>query len=84
MSTSLSTLVDNLSNKIIENGKCVNCKSYLEFIKIRSSGRLIFECFDCKRRYQKDIHDEKFKKLKKTFEMLIIFAIKTLINLCFY
>ena len=31
MSTSLSTLVDNISNKIIENGKCVNCKSYLEF-----------------------------------------------------
>ena len=67
MSTSLSTLVDNLSNKIIENGKCVNCKSYLEFIKIRNSGRLIFECFDCKRRYQKYIDDEKLKKLKKTF-----------------
>ena len=42
MSTSLSTLVDNLSNKIIENGKCVNCKSYLECIKIRNSSRLIF------------------------------------------
>ena len=46
MSTSLSTLVDNLSNKIIENGKCVDCKSYLEFIKIRDCSRLIFECFD--------------------------------------
>ena len=57
MSTSLSTLVDNLSNKIIENGKCVNCKSYLEFTKMINSGRLIFECFDCKRRYQKDIDD---------------------------
>ena len=55
MSTSLSTLVDNLSNKITENGKCVNCKSYLEFIKIRNSGRLIFECFDCKRRYVRKI-----------------------------
>ena len=62
MSTSLSTLVDNLSNKINENGKCVNCKSYLEFIKMRNSGRLIFECFDCSRRY-KDIDDETFKKL---------------------
>ena len=38
MSTSLLTLVDNLSNKIIENGKCVNCKFYLEFNKIRNSG----------------------------------------------
>ena len=41
MPTSLSTLVDNLSNKIIENGKCVDCKSCLEFIKIRNSGRYI-------------------------------------------
>ena len=61
MSTSLSTLVDNLSNKITENGKCVNCTSYLEFIKIRNSDILIFECFDCKRRYQKDIDDETLK-----------------------
>ena len=76
MSTSLSTLVDNLSNKIIENGNCVNCKSYLEFIEIRNSGRLIFECFDFKRRYQKDIDDEPLKNL-------IIFAIKKLISLCF-
>ena len=77
--------MDNLSNKIIENGKCVNCKSYLEFIKIRYSGRLIFQCFDCERRYQKDIDDEVLKKnKKKTLEILIIFAIKTLIRLCFY
>ena len=62
MSTSLSTLVDNLSNKIIGNGKCASCKSCLEFIKIRKSGRLIFECFDCKRRYQNDIDDETLKK----------------------
>ena len=54
MSTSLLTLVDNLSNKIIENGKYASGKSNLEFLKIRNSGRLIFECFDCKRRYQKE------------------------------
>ena len=67
MLTSLSTLVDNLSKKIIENGKCASCKSYLEFIKIRNSGKLIFECFDCKRRYQKDIDDETLKKLKLNY-----------------
>ena len=67
MSTSLSTLVDNLLNKVIENGKCASCKSCLEFIKIRNSGRLIFECFDCKRRSQKDIDDE---TLKKNFKKL--------------
>ena len=67
ISTSLSTSVDNLSNKITENGKCVDCKSCLEFIKIRNSGRLIFECFDCKTRHQKDIDDEALKKLKRNF-----------------
>ena len=65
MSASLSTLVDNLSNKIIENGKCADCKSYIEFIKIINSGRLIFKCFDCKRGYQKDIDDETLKKNNK-------------------
>ena len=65
ISTSLSNLVGNLSNKIIENGKCVNCKSYLEVMKIRNSNKLIFECFDCKRRYQKDIDDETLKIILK-------------------
>ena len=84
MSTSLSTLVYNLSNKIIENGKYVNCKSYLEFIKIRNNGRLIFECIDCKKRYQKDIGDETLKRLKKNFRNTYNFCNKTLISLCFY
>ena len=65
MSTCLSTLVDNLSNKIIENGKCVHCKSCLEFIEIRNNGRLIFQCFDCKRRYKKYIDDETLKNIFK-------------------
>ena len=82
--TSLSTLVDNLSNKIIENRKCKNCDCCLDYIKIRKSGELIFECFNCKRRYLKKIDDLEFKKLKKTLEILIIFAIKTLTSLCFY
>ena len=67
MATSLSNLVDNLSNRITENGKCDNCKSYLEYIKIRKSGRLIFEYFDCKRKYQKAIHGELLKNLKRNF-----------------
>ena len=47
MSTSLSSLVDNLLNRIIENGECGSCGSNLEYIAIRKSGRLIFESFDC-------------------------------------
>ena len=55
MSTFLSTLVDNLSNKIIENGKCKNRDCCLDYIKIRKSGELIFKCFNCKRRYLKKL-----------------------------
>ena len=61
MSKSLSNLVDNLSGRITENGKCDNCDSYLDYIKIRNSGRLIFECFGCTRRYTKIISDESLK-----------------------
>ena len=55
MSTTLSTLVDNLSNKIIENGKCKNCNFCLDYIKIGKSGELIFESVNCKRRYLKKL-----------------------------
>ena len=67
MSTSLSTLVDNLSNKIIENGKWKNCDCCLDYIKIRKSGELVIECFNCKRIYLKKIDDETLKKFKKNF-----------------
>ena len=49
----MSTSVDNLSNKKMENGKCKNCDRCLDYIKIRKSGELIFECLNCKRRYLK-------------------------------
>ena len=62
MSTFLSTLVDNFSNKIIGNGKCKNWDCCLDYIKTRKSGELIFECFNCKRRYLKNIDDLESKK----------------------
>ena len=62
ISTSLSNLVGHLSGRITENGKCDNCDSYLDYIKIRNNGRLIFECFDCKRRYTNNISDESLKE----------------------
>ena len=58
MSTSLSSAVDNLSNRTIENGKCGICGSNLEYIAIRKSSRLIFECFDCKRRYSEKLSEK--------------------------
>ena len=68
MSTSLSNLVDNLSNKVIDDGKCSICGSNLEYIAIRKSGRLIFECFNCKRRYSKKFSEKLEKKLITKFK----------------
>ena len=68
MSTSLSSAVDILSNRIIENGKCGSCGSNLEYIAIRKSSRLIFECFDCKRRYSEKLSEKIKEDLKKRFK----------------
>ena len=68
MSTSLSNLVDNLSNKVIDDGKCSSCGSNLEYIAIRKSGRLVFECFNCKRRYSKSFCEKLEKKLTTKFK----------------
>ena len=76
MSTSLSRLTDNLSNRIIENGKCKNCDCCLDYIKIRKSGVLIFECFNCKRIYQKNIDDKELKNLKSKFKNTYDFSNK--------
>ena len=40
MPTSLSNLVDNLSNKIIHDEKCSSCDCKLEYIKVRNSDSL--------------------------------------------
>ena len=53
MSTSLTNLVDNLLSKILDYGKYDSCDSKLEYIGIRKSYKLVFECFKCKRRYLK-------------------------------
>ena len=68
LSTSLSNLVDNLSNRIIDAGKCGSCGSNLEYIGIRKSGKLLFECFDCKRRYSKTFTEKSEKKLTTKFK----------------
>ena len=44
MSSSLSKLVDNLSEGI-HNNKCSDCESNLDYIKIKKNGKLILKCF---------------------------------------
>ena len=79
MSTSLSSLVHNLSDGIHNNHKCSNCNSSLEYISISNNGKLLFECFDCKKR-----HSGKFSKsLKKSLRIHTNFEIKIMISLCF-
>ena len=57
MASSLSKLVDNLSEGI-HNIKCSDCGSNLDYIKIkaeRKNEKLISECYNCKQRYKKGL-----------------------------
>ena len=57
MASSLSKLVDNLSEGI-HNNKCSDCGSNLDYIKTtakRKNEKLILECYNCKQRYKKNL-----------------------------
>ena len=53
MSTSLSKLVDNLSEGL-HNNRCVDCKSCLDYMKTEDE-KLIFRCFSRKKNYEEDL-----------------------------
>ena len=67
MCTSLSSLVDNLSGGIHNDGKCAKCSSCIEYISTKN-GKLLFECFECKKRYSRKFSKKLGKKLKNTYE----------------
>ena len=57
MASSLSKLIDNLSEGI-HNNKCSDCGSSLDYIKItakRKNENLILKCYNCKQRYKKSL-----------------------------
>ena len=66
MSSSLSKLVDNLSEGIYNN-KCADCKSNLDYIKTKNE-KLILECYNCKQRYRKKFNKELIKRFSSTYE----------------
>ena len=66
MSSSLSKLVDNLSEGI-HNNKCADCKSNLDYIKTKSE-KLILECYSCKQRYRKKFNKELIERFASTYE----------------
>ena len=66
MSSSLSKLVDNLSEEL-HNNKCVDCESCLDCIKTKNEN-LILNCFNCKQYYEKVFNKELIKKFVSTYE----------------
>ena len=66
MSTSLSKLLDNLSEGL-HNNKCLNCKSCLDYIKTKNK-KSILKCFNCKTYYEKDFNKELIKRFANTYE----------------
>ena len=65
MSSSLSKLVDNLSEGIHSN-KCLHCKCCLDYIKIKNE-KLLLKCFNCNNYYKKKINKDLTKKSKNTY-----------------
>ena len=67
MSTSLSTLVDNLSNRTHDKHKYDSCGYNLEYIRRKESGKLLFKCFNCKRKSFEEFDEDLIKKFKNTY-----------------
>ena len=65
MSSSLSKLVDNLS-EAIHNNKCVDCNFCLDYIKIKNK-KLLLKCFNCNSYYRKKFNKDLIKKFKNTY-----------------
>ena len=66
MSTSLSNLVNNLSDGV-HNDKCTDCESYLDYMATADE-QLIFRCFECKRNYEKDLNKKLIERFAYMYE----------------
>ena len=75
MSSSLSKLVDNLSEGI-HNNKCLDCNSCLDYIRIPKNEKLLLKCFNCDSYYKKKFNKDLIKNLK----IHTVFVIVILIN----
>ena len=66
MSSSLSSLVDNLSEGL-HSDKCTNCKSCLDYM-IAKDDQLIFRCFECEENFKKDFNNELIKRFANIYK----------------
>ena len=67
MSSSLSKLVDNLSEGI-HNNKCADCESCLNYMRSTKNEKLIFKCFNCEQYYKKKFNKDIIKRFASTYE----------------
>ena len=68
MATSLSKLVDNLTEGLtIHSDKCINCKYDISYMKVMDE-TLIFRCFNCKKNYKKEINKELIERFASTYK----------------
>ena len=66
ISTSLSKLVDNLSEGLYKN-RCAESKSCLDYMKTKDE-KLIFRCFNCKINYQKGFNKDLIERFANIYE----------------
>ena len=65
MSTSLSSLVDNLSEKL-HSDECKDCNYEIDSISFKDD-QLIFRCFECKKNYEKDTSKDLIDRFANTY-----------------
>ena len=84
MSTSLSNLADNLSERLHSDKctDCTDCTSCLDYMVFKDD-QLIFRCFECKKNYKKDFSKELIKRFANIHEFCngdidkLIFLLRT-------
>ena len=64
MLTSLSSLVDNISDCLHSN-KCTGCKSSLDYINFEGP-QLTFKCLNCNKNDKKDFNKELINRFSST------------------
>ena len=66
ISSSLSKLVDNLSEGI-HNNKCLDCNSCLDYVRVTKNEKLLLKCFNCNIYYKKKFNKDLIKKFKNIY-----------------
>ena len=67
MSTSLSSLVNNISDGVHRN-KCTNCKCSLDYLKVEGI-QSIFKCLNCNKNFNKDFNKELINRFSSTYKI---------------